>query len=265
MKEPQPLTPGRTVIQGIYGLPGAGKTRLAGSSAYKTLIIRPPTDHTDSIGEKDNIEEVVISDWSEQLEHFQWGQQGGYKQYTWVWLDGVTLFEEIGMDDVFGHVVMQKPHRAENGPDKGEYGVNRQRLGKWLRDMIGLSKEGHFNFGFTAHVMEYVDPVESETIWIPQVGDRDGKFAMKLCGYTNICAYLKASDEDKKPRKETLLVDGEGFIGKDQYNCFPKLKSGRHGFINPTLTDIEDAIASKKRPRSRPVAAKKRRTTRKKK
>lgn len=242
---------------GLYGLPGAGKTRLAGSSELPTLIIRPPTDHTDSIGAKRNVHEVVLHDWNEQLEHFQWGQQGGYKDYDWVWIDSVTLFEEIGMDDVFQAAIDRAPHRAEHGPDKGEYGVNRQRLGKWMRDMLGLCKAGQFNFGFTAHVMDYDDPVKDVTMWVPQVGGYDGKLSMKLCGYTNILAYLSANDEDDKPRKEVLTVDGEGFAGKDQYHCFPELASGRHGFTNPTLTDIEAAIQKARKPaRKRPARAK---------
>jgi hypothetical protein len=191
---------------------------------------------------------VVLHDWDEQLKHFQWGQQGGYGDFAWVWIDGLTLFEEIGMDDVFQAAIDRAPHRAEHGPDKGEYGVNRQRLSKWVRDMVGLSKAGMFNFGFTAHVMDYTDPVEDRELWVPQVGGYDGKMSMKMCGYTNILAYLSASEPKDKPRQELLVVDGDGFVGKDQYNCFPELKSGRHGFVNPSLTDVEAAITKARKP-----------------
>jgi len=75
-------------------------------------------------------------------------------------------------------------------------------------------------------------------------------------------AYMSATEKEDKERQETLLVDAEGFVGKDQYRCFPKLKSGRHGFINPTMGDIEAVLKKRAGARTRKTASK-RRTRRK--
>ena len=41
------------------------------------------------------------------------------------------------------------------------------------------------------------------------------------------------------------MVDAPGHVGKDQFDMFPALKSGRHGFVNPTMADIDQAISQK--------------------
>jgi hypothetical protein len=240
---------------GVYGLSGAGKTRLIASNP-STLILHPPTSHMESIDLPSEVHEYTLEDHNTTNQIFQWGQQGGFKKYDWVWIDDVSLFEDTGLDDVFSAAVDRKPDRADFGPDKGEYGINRGRIGRLIRDMVGLSKSGMFNFGWTAQVMEWTNPVTDEDLWVPQFGSPRNNQGMKLCGYMNIVAYLQAKDEPGKKRQELLLVDSEGFVGKDQYNCFPELKSGRRGFANPTMGDVESAILKKRR--SKPSTTRKR-------
>lgn len=238
----------------VYGLPGIGKTRLMGSSERKTLILHPPTDHVDSIPAGGNAEHIEMSDHREMLDAFQaLHQKADGFDHEVVVLDGITLMEEYGMDDVFQAAVDRNPHRAEFGWDKGEYGINRSRLTKWIRDMVGLCKAGQFDFYMTAHVMNWEDPVTSEELWVPAFGSARTGLSAKLCGYMNIVAYYGMSGS-KDEKQRTLLVDADGFIGKDQYDCFPKLKSGRHGFVNPTLSDVEAAI------HGQPTRTRKRRT-----
>lgn len=248
---PQSLSRGKCVCMLLFGLPGVGKTRFIGTGD-STLIIRPPTDHTDSIELPANVEELVVRDWTDTFEVFQWGQQGGFKKYEWTWLDSISLFEDMGLDDVFADAVARKESRRAFGPDKGEYGINRSRLGKWIRDMVGLAEFGVTNFGVVANVMQWWDPVKQEDIWMPLVGSAQSSMAVKMCGYMNIVAYLQKAQVGQVQQRQ-LLVDAKGFAGKDQYNCFPELKSGRHGFTNPSMSDITEAIgAARKAGGSRP-------------
>lgn len=245
----------------ITGFPAPAKTRFAGSRPG-TLIAHPPTDHTTSIGQADGVYEKTVEDHAQMLELLEWAQQGGAKDLLgddpWLWLDGVSLFEEFGLDDVFADAVERKEERKEFGPDKGEYGINRGRIATWIRNMVGLSKAGLFNFGITANVMDWYDPVREKQIWTPLFGSNkvgSQPLSAKLCGYMNVVAYHSAVTRDGE-RKEYMLVDAEGFIGKDQYNCFPALKSGRHGFVNPTMPEVEKAINSARgirQPRKRPA------------
>jgi len=264
--KPQALRTGDCTRIFLFGPPGSQKTRTIGTGT-KTLILRPPADHTDSIDAGADVQEIVIGDWSRKVEVFEWGQQGGFEKFDWVWLDGVTIFEEFGLDDVFADAVARKPSREEFGADKGEYGINRGRLSTWIRDMVALSKAGKFSFGMTALSMAYWDPKKEEDLLIPQVGDLQGKFSLKMCGYFNMVAYLEEVKRKNRKDQIRLAVDGPGIYGKDQYNCFPELSSGHHGMLNPTIPKIEEAIAEAKKgkpsgsQRKRPARRRRKRTT----
>lgn len=271
--QPRDLQPGRGVCFLVFGLPGAGKTTFAASySGGKVLLVHPPTDHTDSVTPRAGVQEIIVEDHAKLLEVFQWGQQGGFEKYDWVWLDGITLLEEHGLADVFAAEIIRHPDRADYGPDKGEYGINRSRLMNHVRDMVGLAKSGMMNFGLTAHVLELYDPVNEREYWAPAFGSSKTQSGLKLAAMFNIVAYMQARQEEGKDRKQLLTVDADGFVGQDKLKVFPKLKSGRHGFINPTMDDVQAAIDKRHKPPARrrgrskplPASAKRKRTRRRK-
>jgi hypothetical protein len=285
MPQPQPLEVGKGKTIMVYGVPGAGKTRYLVGTSPKCLIIRPPDDHTDSIAPGADCEELIVEDWSGMFETFAWLQQGAAKDYKWVWLDSISLMQDRLLEDVVTDMLIRRPDLAmdkageskererwvelkekgvvvpEYGPDKGEYKINFERLARWVRDMTGLAKAGAFNFGITAHPIEWYDPTLEEDVWAPWVQGKN--MIPKICGYMNIVAYLQEQKgESSKPGQRVLMVDQKGFMGKDQLFCFPELKSGRHGIIDPTGDKLIKAIkgssvkpaseaapSSKKRPR----------------
>ena len=85
----------RKVSMLIYSEPGLGKTRnFVGDSGKlgRTLIIRPPVDHTDSIRDTSNVDEWVVRTWSDMDDALIYCRTEGAVKYDWVWLDsGVTL------------------------------------------------------------------------------------------------------------------------------------------------------------------------------
>lgn len=240
MTEPRPLSAASTTCMLVYGIAGAGKTRMIGTGP-KTLILHPPTDHTESIEKPATVHEIVIPDHDELNATYKWGQQGGFKKYDWVWLDGISLMEDHGLDDVFAAAVARKSSRAEFGPDQGEYGINRTRLGTWVRNMVGLSKAGEFNFGVTANVMEVYDPVQEKDLWVPLFGSPKSTLHAKLCGYMNVVAYLAVVERDGKPTRRVLMTGARGFTGKDQYGAIDKM-------VDPTMPKVISAIKKARRP-----------------
>lgn len=237
--KPTKLDRGKGIKLLVFGVPGAGKTRFL-STAKKTLIIRPPTDSTHAIQETGNVEEIVVRDWQDMWETFEFIQHGGYEKYDWIWLDSISLFQDFGMDDVFQNAVDKKPSRAEHGWDKGEYGINFGRIGKWIRDMSGLCDTGAFNFGITAHPFEWYNPVIEEDVWMPFIQGKN--MAPKICGYMTIVAYLAEVKRKDKPSQRILYSAADGFFGKDEFDCFPKLSSGKHGIIEPTMPKLMKLI-----------------------
>lgn len=246
--KPQPLRRGKGISMLVYGVPGAGKTRLLGS-AERTLVIRPPVDHTDSIETPGNVKELVVSDWSGMLEAFQYLQQGGHEEFDWVWFDSISLFQDLGLDDIMADAIAKKPTRAierggqkipEYGPDQGEYKINFDRVAKWVRDMTGLADAGLINFGITAHPFEWYDPIRQEDVWAPWVQGRN--MSPKVCGYMNVVAYLRVVRRKDGSTVRVLLTEAEGFVGKDQYSAFPTLKNGDAGIVEPTMAKVMSAI-----------------------
>jgi hypothetical protein len=253
MPQPQDLTVGKGTVVMLFSMNKVGKTRFIGGGK-RTLIIRPPEDHTDSIDAGADVKELVAETWSDLFEIFTWLQQGASEDYDWVWLDTISLMQDRLLEDVMDETLMKRPDRGvekggvtipEFGPDKGEYKINMDRLSKWVRDMVGISKAGAFNFGITAHIFEWYDPVAEKDIWVPWIRGKD--MIGKVCGYMNIIAYLKKQDDGEGGEQRVLLTDAPGFMGGDQLDCIPELASGRHGIVEPTMADLEKAI--KKSPK----------------
>lgn len=209
---------------GLYADPGAGKTDFVGSSQKlgRTLIIRPPVDHTDSILEwGPNLEERVVHDWGEMLELLDELRQEGDK-YAWVWVDSISLLQDVLLDDELdteiNKISRDAARRKLFGPDQGVYGRNMYRIGWWMRYTIGPDL---FNFGWTAHSAELLspdrdkdgDPVEKLMPWI-----QGKQMSPKLCGYMGMVAWMSKT---KKGSRVLKVTSDDVHYAKDQYDAVP--------------------------------------------
>lgn len=246
----------------LYGVPGVGKTSFIGTGE-KTLIIRPPTDHVDPIikqGNEKNFDDTVVRGWDELYPDgvFHAIQQGEYKNYDWVWLDSLSLFQDQGLSFLFDKAVERKESRKEFGLDKGEYGINQFRIGRFVADMVGLVGENKINFGVTCHTMEWYNPQAECTMWAPNIQGREGLFMQKICGMMKTVGYYYLSrPEGKEPyRALKTKTDKDDVFVKDQLEI-----GGESGRLkNPTMADINAALNGKPTKRRNP----RRRTTRRK-
>jgi hypothetical protein len=251
--KPRKLRQGEGIIWCMFGIPGVGKTPLIGENK-NTLIIRPPTDHTDSIQEPNNVEEIVIRDWASQLEAYQYVAQEGWKKHDWVWIDSLSGFQDFGLRDVLEDAVIRNPSKrgiekggqiiAEFGADQGEYGINFNRLTNMIQDFCGLASEGKINFGITCHPADWYNPVTEETVLAPWIQGKG--MISKICGYMNVITYMQEVQRDGKSPQLQLLSSAKGFYGKDQYHAFPALKSGKRGLIDPTMPKIMDLFEARR-------------------
>lgn len=228
--EIRPISGSRKVCMLLYAPPGAGKTRLIGERK-RTLIVRPPTDHVDSIRTV-GAEEWIVYSWAEMNNVHEYARHDGAKDFDWIWLDSISLFQDTGLDDIWDGLIVEKPHRAQYRLDKGEYGVNMWRLEQWVRHMVGIPG---FNLGIAAHPAEVINPIDGELKLQPWIQGKN--MSTKIQGYMNIVAYLEVVKQNDGERRVLRTRGTERYEAKDQFDAF---KNGR--LVDPTMAKIERAI-----------------------
>ncbi len=274
----------------IHGDIGCGKTSLIGSGGkdYKTLIIRTPVDHTDPIIGS-GCQQTTITSHEDLFETLEYLRHEG-DQWDWVWVDSISLLQDIGLDDVYTTMLDSKgpvgsqarAHRERFGPDKGEYRINMWRLEQFVRYAVGARM---FNLGITAHSFWY-EPQDSEipaALW-PWV---QGKMMpQKICGMMNVVGFMEVRTKEVRGEKRNIRQirtnKTEEFYAKCQFKLpdargqfkmdGPSVFGNNGTMVNPTMPKVVEAISKgrvvaedaeqPRRRRTRQAAAPVRRRTR---
>ena len=199
---------------------------------------------------------MVVRSWEEIFEALEYIQHEG-QAWDWVWLDSISLLQDVGLDDVYETVLDRKgpvgslarKDREQFGPDRGEYRVNMWRLAQWVRHTVGA---GTVNLGITAHSFWW-DPndngVTPSCIW-PWV---QGKMMpQKICGMMNVVGYGSIQTRERNGRSRTVRVLHTNATENYYAKCQIKNGDGTPVFtggdiVNPTLPGVMEAI-NKARP-----------------
>lgn len=226
----------------VYGDPGAGKTKLIGTTPGKVLYIRPPTEGTGAIPDSDweGKEEVIVRDWDDMYRLLD-RLRSGDEKWDWVWVDNISLLQDHLLDDELETEINQisnNPKRKLFGPDQGVYGRNMYRIGFWFRHAIGPDA---FNFGCSAHAAELLpseDP-ERERKLMPWVQGKN--MAPKLAGYFHTVAFLDLATIGDKPNRRVLRLNAsERYYAKDQWDM---TDDGR--IVDPTMPKVVKQLHAK--------------------
>jgi AAA domain len=246
-----PLSANEKIRILVYAHPGRGKTVFASTSAEigKTLVIRSPVDHIPRLALDSGAEQALVRNWDEMYELLEFLRHEP-DAYDWVWLDSISLWQDVGLDDVFQAAIERKPSRREYGPDKGEYGINMGRLAEWVRFVVGANA---FHFGVTAHPIPMMDPVTDGLILMPWVQGK--QMAEKICGYMNLVCYLEVRERRNGTRYRAMYSQAtEDYYAKDQFDAF---EGGK--MLNPTMKKVVEAInANAPKPARRRTSSRRR-------
>lgn len=228
----EPITKSKHIFFGLYAHPKTGKTRFIGETKMRTLIIRPPTDHPNAI-RWGNVRQAVVEDWAGIYDVQEQLRSGLWKKFDWVWLDSLSAFQSFGVDDIFEQEVKRFPHRMQYGADKGEYGRNMERLGRWIREIVAFDK---FNFGFTAwpeHVKVNSEGDEKLGPWVQGKG-----MVPSVAGYMNVLGYMEVVESKGTRRRVIRFKETDDYIAGDQFDAF--LPKGR--LVDPTMDKFQAAV-----------------------
>lgn len=232
------------LFAGIHGDPGVGKSRLIGTTRGRVLIIHARQSHLNSLLPADKarmkrgeIEEARPNDWDDMAELQTYLRQDG-EVYDFVWIDDIQTLFEVLLDDLWDTVIIEKPARARFGLDKAEYGINMERLSRWIRHTIGPDK---FHFGFVAHSEPAPspdkdrdgDPIVKLMPWIQGKG-----MPQKFSGYMNVVGYLTTTEVKGRdePARVLRTSSSANWYAKDQFDAF----NGR--VLDPDMGKILDLI-----------------------
>lgn len=215
----------------IYGDPGVGKTVLAGTSP-NCLFLESGVDGSESAAiQGSKADKWKMNDWNDMTEAYEYLRHEKHG-YEWVWLDSITLFQELGLDNIMEDLVAHKPHRSVYLPDRGEYGENMRRMGMWVRNMKPLD----FNFCIIAHAMHYEPEEGIEQLW-PAIQGR--QMPQKICGYMGVVGYLTTRRKDGKDERQLLTNKTAKYYAKDRFDAL----GGR--LVNPTIPMIQELVAKR--------------------
>ena len=215
----------------VYGQPGTGKTVLAGTSP-NCLILECDRGDESAKARGSDAHKWTIDDWNDMQEAYDYLRNGGHKDFDWVWIDSLTLFQERGLDNIMEDLVAEKPHRKVWAPDKGEYGQNMSRLTRLLRDFVNLP----LNIGVTAHVIRTEDYTDGEVTYMPYVQGKN--MPDKVCSYFGVVAHLTTVTKEGEEQVKFSTLKSNKWYAKDRYGTIGAMLDPS---VPKILTRIEQA------------------------
>jgi len=223
----------------IIAHPGTGKTPFWGTGGRRLLLLDADDGYESAKASGSKCVRMAVHDYDDLETAYQYcASAEGQKEFGWVVLDSITIFQERALiDDLMVDAVAMNPNQHEFVPSKREYGINHNRLGRYIRQFVALP----MNFGISAHVMIESDPNDGTTLWYPAVQGKN--MPSKMMGYMNVVTVLSqvpVLGKDSKPTGRTvprMLFQRDGkFFARDRFGVLG------HHMDNPTVTKITDLV-----------------------
>jgi hypothetical protein len=237
----------------IYGLPGSGKTHLAGTGV-KSRHLAPLLYVNAEAGSstliklaiEDNIQ--IIPDpsaqgsitWAQFVQVYdeldrQCYQGNDSPDFQTVVIDTGTELQKINMDSVMARTLSAHPDRDPDVPGLHDWGASTNAMRKYLR----LYRDLPMNFIFLCH--EQTERDNKGVMW--KRPDLPGKLTNQVAGLFDQVMYLYTKEGDKgdetKPSEiRRMLLTGalEGYVTKDRSGNLPLV------VVEPNMNDIFELI-----------------------
>lgn len=222
----------------IYGDPGVGKTPLA-ASAPNAIIFECDRGLQSAVVSGSTAKKWTLTDYHDATKAYEYMRNGGCKEFEWLILDSITMFQERGLTHIMEDLHALKPHREVWAADKGEYQQNMNRTSRFIRDLVDLP----INVIMTATAMVSERELANGDVITQMMPFIQGiRMPQKICSYVSIVAHLQVVQSKKDKTKEYPVLSTrkiDGWYGKDRYSAIGRMP-------NPTIPKMIAAIGNKK-------------------
>lgn len=230
----------------VYGNSGVGKTVFAASHPNSlVLAIDPGTISAARAGSRADVWEIPT--WQEFEEAQKWVRAGGYSQYEWIVVDGLTMLRERCM-----RFVLDREHGRNAARDLFVPAIADHQ---GTQNMIKFAMEKFCDLPvhmlFTALPM-HVESRSGDEVIVPLIHGQKGDLSHYLVGLTDAFGYMEVAENDNgKEVRRIHWGPYNEYTGKDRFGVLAPYTD------NLTLPQIHKRITESGSPE---VPARKTRT-----
>jgi hypothetical protein len=217
----------------VYGMPGVGKTVLAGSvteiEEMAPVLFIDVEGGTMSIADAYPDTEVVRATSFTQLQGLYADLHKGRGGYKTIVVDSLSEMQKFSMGTIMKDVVNQDSTRDPEVPSVREWGKN----GEQIRRMVRAFRDLPVNTIFTCLLKQDKDPRTGMNMGKPAL---PGQLANEISGYFDIVTHMYVKIVKGEASRLLLTTQTDSFVGKDRSRKLPPV------LIDPTMRTIMDYI-----------------------
>jgi len=227
----------------IYGEPGSGKTRLAGTAPGQKLFLAGEPGYISAAQNGGKGRVRLIPDPSTALAAVSWLESGGSSRFDWVIADGGNTMQTKFMLGYAAEAFDKRPESRthRNLPDKPDY-LNAQNFMKgWIARLIDLP----VNLIVTTHVMR--TETDDGDPWVkPGFQGKEGEVSDYISGQFHCVGFIRPhtikNEEGRKKVRRILWESTKdpktdtSYVAKDQFDRLGKYTD------NLTMPEIMEII-----------------------
>jgi hypothetical protein len=206
----------------VYGDPGVGKTRLAGSAIFvpemSPVLLLDFEGGTLSLGDMQDIDVVRLTSW-EKVDRL-YGSLYDKNPYKTVIIDSLSEVQKFSMSEIMKSVVLKDSERDPDIASLREWGKN----GEQIRRLVRAFRDLPCNAIFTALMSEDRDDRTGTFKIRPAL---PGKLKGEVAGYVDIVMYMylkEVGPAREREIKTLVLTQGtERQVAKDRSGQLPDI------------------------------------------